>query len=304
MVFSRAYKGGHSMRENPRRLIERYGLHPRRSLGQNFLVDPTAPDRIAGYAHLDHEDTVVEVGAGLGTLTAALAGRAGRVIAVETDPELVAVLHLELDRDDVDIVEGDILTLDPVRLLGIEPLSGGRPLWGHLLPHYKVVANLPYYITSAAIRHLFEADVRPKCMVLTVQYEVAKRMTAEPGDMSLLAVSVQFYSEPTICMKLGQNAFYPPPNINSGVVRFDLREEPPFPCEDVPTFFRIVKAGFAQRRKQLRNTLSGTLDLDRDAVAARLDAVGVSHKRRAETLSMDEWGRVYEALAPMLSRSQ
>jgi 16S rRNA (adenine1518-N6/adenine1519-N6)-dimethyltransferase len=280
--------------------MERYGLHARKSLGQNFLVDPTAPDRIAGYADLEPRDTVLEVGAGLGTLTAALADGAGRVIAVETDPEMVAILHQLLDRDNVEIVEGDILRLDPASLLGIEPPKGGRPLWGVLLPYYKVVANLPYYITSATIRHLFEATVRPYRMVLTVQYEVAKRMTAKPGDMSLLAVSAQFYSEPTICMKLGHNAFYPPPHINSGVIRFDLRDDPPIPCEDVPKFFRIAKAGFAQRRKQLRNTLAGTLHLDRDAVADRLDAIGVSHKRRAETLSMAEWGLVYEALAPML----
>lgn len=290
------------MRENPRRLMERYGVHPRKSLGQNFLVDPAAPDRIAGYAKLDREDTVIEVGAGLGTLTAALADRAGRVVAVETDPEMVAILHRELDRENVEVVEGDILALDPARLLGVTPSEESRPLWGERLPHYKVVANLPYYITSAVIRHCFEAAVRPITMILTVQYEVAKRMTAEPGDMSLLAVSAQFYSEPVICMKLGQNAFYPPPHINSAVVRFNLREEPPIPCEHVPTFFQIAKAGFAQRRKQLRNTLAGTLHLDRDTVAERLDASGVSHKRRAETLSMKEWGQVYEALAPLLSR--
>ncbi len=288
------------MSENPRRLLEQYGLHPRKSLGQNFLVDPNAPARIASYADLDCADTVLEVGAGLGTLTVALAERAGRVIAVETDPEMAGILHRVLDRDDVEIVEGDILALDPVHLLGIEIPEGTRPLWGTLLPHYKVVANLPYYITSATLRHLFEAAVRPLRMVLTVQYEVAKRMVAKPGDMSLLAVSAQFYSEPTICTKLGQNAFYPPPNINSAVIRFDLREEPPVPCEDVPTFFRIAKAGFAQRRKQLRNTLAGTLHLDRGGVADRLDAVGVSHKRRAETLSMEEWGQVYAALAPLL----
>ena len=288
------------MTENPRRLMERYGLHPRKSLGQNFLVDPAAPDRIAGYANLEPQDTVIEVGAGLGTLTTALADRADRVIAVETDPEMVMILHRELDRDNVDIVEGDIMALDPVRLLGLEPPDDGRPLWGERLPHYKVVANLPYYITSAVIRRFFEAAVRPSCMVLTVQYEVAKRLSAGPGDMSLLAVSAQFYSEPTICMKLGQNAFYPPPHVNSAVTQFDLREEPPVPCENVPAFFRIARAGFAQRRKQLRNTLASTLHLDREIVADRLDAVGVSHNRRAETLSMAEWGRVYKALAPLL----
>jgi len=288
------------MSENPRRLMERYGLHPRKSLGQNFLVDPDAPERIAGYAALDRRDTVLEIGAGLGTLTTALADRAMRVVAVETDPEMVAILHRELDRDNVEIVEGDILNLDPSTLLGIDPPDGGRPLWGERLSRYKVVANLPYYITSAVIRHLFEAAVRPLRMVLTVQYEVAKRMIADPGDMSLLAVSVQFYSEPTICRKLGQNAFYPPPHINSAVVRFDLREDPPVPCDDVPTFFRIAKAGFAQRRKQLRNTLASTLHLDRDAVADRLEAVDISYQRRAETLAMAEWGQVYEALAPLL----
>ncbi len=285
------------MTDDPRALLRQYGLTPRRALGQNFLVDPAAPARIAALAGLTRDDTVLEVGAGLGTLTAALAAHAGRVIAVETDPHLVAILQQELAAfQNVTIVHGDILDLDPAALLDVAspPLM---PLWGTRLPHYHVVANLPYYITAAVIRHLLEATVRPARMVVTVQREVAERIVAVPDEMSVLAVSVQFYGQPRIGMRLKRGAFFPAPDVESAVVCIDLHETPPVPVTNVATFFRVVRAGFAQRRKQLRNTLAASLRLPAEEVVAALASVGVDATRRAETLTLAEWGRVTEALS-------
>jgi len=287
-----------------RSLLRKYDLWPRKSLGQNFLVSASAPDRIAECAKLSPDDTVLEVGAGLGTLTAALASRAGRVVAVETDPNLVGVLQTELgDIDRIDIVHGDILELDPAQLLGVVPTGpDAHPaLWGPRLLHYRVVANLPYYITNAVVRHLLEASVRPMQMVVTVQLEVAQRMVAGPGDMSLLAVSVQFYGVPKICLRLKRGAFHPAPKVASAVVRLDLHDEMPVAVEDVALFFRVVKAGFSQRRKQLRNSLSVGLGLAPRAVATAVEASAIDLRRRAETLSIPEWGDVCAALRPLLS---
>jgi 16S rRNA (adenine1518-N6/adenine1519-N6)-dimethyltransferase len=289
---------------DPRTILQRHGLTPRKSLGQNFLVDPGAPERIAACADLGPQDTVLEVGAGVGTLTAALAARAGRVLAVETDPRLVDVLHQELSElDNVEIIHGDILELQPHCLLDHEADAAGEatmPLWGPRLPHYRVVSNLPYYITGAVVRHLLEASVRPAQMAVTVQHEVARRMCADPGDMSLLSVGTQFYGEARICLRLKRGAFYPVPEVTSAVVRLDVYEAPPVPVGDIGRFFEIVRAGFAQRRKQLRNSLSSTLQIDAQRVEEALGDCGIDHRRRAETLSLEEWGAVYSALAPLM----
>ena len=287
--------------DDPRALLRRYGLSPRKSLGQNFLVVPSVLAQIAAQAELGPADTVLEVGAGLGTLTAELAARAGRVIAVETDPKMVHVLHQELASfKNISIVHSDILKLDPTEVLGVDP-SPVMPLWGERLPHYHVVANLPYYITAAVMRHLLEATARPTSIVVTVQREVATRMVAAPGKMSLLAVSVQFYGRPRVCMRLKRGIFYPAPDVESAVVRIDSYENPPVPVTDVADFFRVVRAGFAQRRKQLRNTLAAVLRIPAKDIAAALVAVAVDPTRRAETLSLTEWGRVANAVKPRMS---
>jgi 16S rRNA (adenine1518-N6/adenine1519-N6)-dimethyltransferase len=292
---------------DPRVLLRRYGLHPRKSLGQNFLVHPSAAERIVAGADVGPEDVVLEVGAGLGTLTRPLTAAAGHVFAVETDPHLVGALHKELaGQDNLSVVHEDILHLDPAPLLS--PMLSGQcaasalplPLWGAWRAHYKVVANLPYYITSAVVQHLLEAAIRPSQMVITVQREVAKRMVAEPGDMSLLAVSLQFYGEPRILFYLKRGAFYPVPKVESAVVRLDLYDVPPVPVTDIAEFFRVVKAGFAHRRKQLRNTLAAALRLEPHDVEEALTAVDVDPRRRAQTLAIGEWGRVVEALSPLL----
>lgn len=289
------------MAENPRRLLERYGLHPRRSLGQNFLIAPHAPEKIASGAEIGPEDTVLEIGAGVGTLTVALAARAGRVLAVETDGQLLDVLRDLFDAtSNVELVHGDILTLDPAALLKVSA-PPSPALWGARLDHYLVVANLPYYITAAVLRHLLEASVRPARLIVTVQREVAERMVAAPGDLSLLGVSVQFYGKPQILFHLKRGAFYPAPAVDSAVVRLDLYATPPVGDCDVALFFRVVSAGFAQRRKQLHNSLAATLALPSSAVSAALLSAEIDPAIRAEQLPIEAWGRVTRALLPLLS---
>lgn len=271
---------------NVRRILKEFGLQPKKSLGQNFLTDRRALERIVEAAELGPEDTVLEIGPGLGRLTRLLAAKAGRVIAIELDQRLVEVLKQTLaDLSNVEIIHRDILELNPADLL--ERHRGG--------PQYKVVANLPYYITSAILRHLLTAEVRPKLMVVTVQLEVARRITAEPGDMSLLAVSVQFYGRPCIVARVKAGAFYPSPQVDSAVIRIDLDDHPVVEVDDADTFFEVVRAGFAQRRKQLHNALSAGLALPDSEVVQALRRAGINPKRRAQTLSLEEWTKVWKA---------
>lgn len=273
-----------------RRLLREFNIQPKKSLGQNFLVDQRALERIVETAELGPDDVVLEIGPGLGTLTRCLAEKAGKVVAVELDPHLVEALRQILaDYHNVEIVAGDILQLDPAELIK----DSGRPGDLATLLPYKVVANLPYYITSAVLRHLLTAKVKPKLLVVTVQWEVAQRITAGPGEMSLLAVSVQFYGRPRIVARIKAGAFYPSPQVDSAVVRIDLYDHPPVEVEDVDSFFEVVRAGFAHRRKQLRNTLSAELALSPSQVEQALTRADVNPRRRAQTLSLEEWARVW-----------
>ena len=272
------------------RLLEQWDLRPSKGLGQNFLIDPAALGKIVAAAELTPDDIVLEVGAGLGTLTRRLAREAGHVVAVELDRRLIPVLESVLaGLDNVTLVQGDILALDPAALF--------QPPTSNL--QYKVVANLPYYITSAVLRHLLEAALKPQRMVLTVQREVAERIVARPGQMSLLAVSVQFYGQPRLLFRIKPGSFYPSPGVESAVVRIDLYAAPPVPVEETAAFFRVVRAGFAQRRKQLRNTLAAGLRQPPEEVADRLREAGVDPRQRAEALSLEEWARVTRVLGAL-----
>lgn len=266
-------------------LLRAHGLHPRKKLGQNFLADPVALGRIVAAAGLSPDDLVVEVGAGVGTLTRLLAERAGRVVALELDNGLVGILREEIaDLANVEIHHGDVLKFSAAEF----PNRG-----------FKVIGNLPYYITSAVLRHFLEKAPRPEAMVVTVQKEVADRIVAQPGQMSLLAVSVQFYGRPRIVMRVPAGAFYPAPKVDSAVVRIDVGEDPAVSLEegiDEAWFFRVVRAGFSQKRKMLRNSLSAGLALSPVTVGARLEVAAVDARRRAETLSLEEWARVASAL--------
>lgn len=268
-------------------LLREHDLQPRKRLGQNFLIDAAALQRIIVASDLDPDDIVIEVGSGLGTLTRRLAERTDSVLAIELDERLVAILREELaDLENVQILHGDVLKMNRTEL-------------GLISQGYKVVANLPYYITSAVLRHFLEAEPRPSLMVVTVQREVAKRIVAGPGEMSLLAVSVQFYGQPQIVTRIPARAFYPQPSIDSAVIRIDVGPQPQVvlpPGVNETTFFRVVRAGFQQRRKTLRNALSAGLALDPALVAGELKRAGVDPRRRAETLSLEEWAGVTTAL--------
>lgn len=264
-------------------LLRRHGLRARKSLGQNFLIDESALARIASAASLTADDRVLEIGPGLGSLTRHLAIAAQQVVAVEIDQTLLPVLaEVVAAHPNVRVVHADILTVDPAALT-----EGQR---------YKVVANIPYYITSAVIRHLLEARVRPEVIVLTVQREVAERICAAPGDMSVLAVSVQAYARAELVARIPAGAFYPRPDIDSAVVRLTALPEPVFGSQDADRFFRVVKAGFGQKRKQLRNALSTGLRQPAQATDVWLARAGIDPTRRAETLSLGEWRALTDAV--------
>jgi 16S rRNA (adenine1518-N6/adenine1519-N6)-dimethyltransferase len=275
-----------------RELLDKYNLRPRKELGQHFLADPHILRKIVEAAELSPEMAVLEIGPGLGTLTRLLARAAGRVVAVELDGAMLGLLREELAYlPNLELVQGDILQLDPVALI-----RGSRSPNLQSPPTYIVVANLPYYITSAAIRHLLEAEPPPRRLALTVQREVAERMVARPGNMSLLAVSVQFYGRPRIVAKIPAGAFVPPPKVDSAVVRIDTYGAPPVPVPGAETFFRVVRAGFGQKRKQLKNALAAGLALPSAEVVGALTRAGVDPHRRAQTLSLEEWASLAREL--------
>lgn len=255
------------------------GLTPSKARGQNFLHDRRVVERIVAAAGIGPDDTVLEIGPGLGVMTAELARRAARVVAVEIDRALVAHLRRTLP-ENVTLVEGDALTVD---------LSSLLP------PGYVVVANLPYSVATAIIRRLQEANPPPRTLTVMVQREVAERMCATPPRMSLLAVGVQFHGNPTLLFRVGGGAFVPAPKVESAVVRIEARD-PPLPRTAWPDFFRIVAAGFAGKRKHVLNSLAAGLDLGREVVSAALAEAGVNPAARAETLAVDDWVRVYRAL--------
>lgn len=266
-------------------LLRQYGLRPNKGLGQNFLQDNHALQKIVAAADLEPGDTVLEIGPGLGSLTRYLALAARSVTAVELDRNLFPPLQAVLaPYPNVRLVHGDILELAPAELVGA--------------PGYVVTANIPYYITSALLRHLLESEPRPRRLVLTVQREVAERICAAPGQMSLLALSVQAYGTPRLVAHIPAGAFYPPPNVDSAVVRIETASQPRFPGPEMETFFRLARAGFSQKRKTLRNALAGGLGVEPAAAERLLIAADIDPRRRAETLSLEEWGRLVECAGP------
>jgi 16S rRNA (adenine1518-N6/adenine1519-N6)-dimethyltransferase len=263
-------------------LLKRYNIHPKKSLGQNFLVDSGALHKIIVAANITPSDRVLEIGAGLGNLTESLSAKAEFVVAVELDDRLLKPLQETLSgKTNVRVVPGDMLKLDP------EELMNGSG--------YLVVANIPYYITSALIRHLLETSCKPVRLVLTVQSEVASRICATPNDMNLLALSVQVYGEPVIVGKIPAEAFYPSPNVDSAIVRVDLYSEPVIPMEQLDVFFHLAKAGFSQKRKTLRNSISAGMRLGTENTLLLLHAASIDPMRRAETLGLEDWHRLVDA---------
>jgi 16S rRNA (adenine1518-N6/adenine1519-N6)-dimethyltransferase len=263
-------------------LLRQHGLRPNKRLGQNFLTDTAALRRILAATQLGENETVLEIGAGVGSLTRHLCQAARRVIAVELDSGLFTILEQTLAAfRNVRLIHGDILEMDPAELS-----SGSR---------YCVVANIPYYITSALLRHLMEASLRPDRLVLTVQREVATRLTADPGRLSLLALSVQVFGRAKVVASIPAGCFYPAPKVDSAVIRVDLFPSPAISEPMLPAFFQLTKAGFGQKRKTLRNALAAGLNIEAAQVEQLLLSAGLESGRRAETLDLAEWTRLVQA---------
>lgn len=260
-------------------LLRRHGIHPRRSRGQNFLDDPEALHRIVAAAHISRSDTVLEIGGGLGSLTRQLARAAGTVVTIEVDDALYDILCEVLDGySNVQAVRGDVLSID-LSALGLPP-------------GYVVAANIPYYITSPILRHLLDSRPRPSRIVLTVQAEVAERLCAKPPGMSVLGVSVQIHGTAKVVEKIHARCFYPKPQVDSAVVRVDCFDEPIVEAAQRSQFFRVVKAGFLQPRKTLRNSLAAGLGLPVARTESLLKQAGIDPTRRAETVDVEEWIRL------------
>ena len=265
------------MSTSPKSLMDMHDLHPKKSLGQNFMHDPNTLEKIVATADILPTDTVVEVGPGTGALTEKLAEKARHVFSIEVDERLQPILEDRFnDTPNAYFVFKDILKTDIPSLVGNN--------------EYVVVANVPYYISSAIIWHFLEPSRRPKRIVMTMQYEVAERIMETPGNMSLLTVAVQFYGTPQIVSKLSPAVFWPRPNINSAVMRIDTHPSPPVDVPSAEAFFRVVKAGFSQKRKQLKNSISGGLQIKSKAARDYLTQARIDPQRRAETLTLEEWG--------------
>ena len=248
-------------------------LQNNKSLGQHWLRDREALAHIADCAELTRDDTILEIGPGLGTLTSELLRRAGRVVAVEFDSELARKLPAQFPGKNLEVIQSDILEFD------LSTMPNG----------YKVVANVPYYITSKIVKMLMTSDNKPSIAVLLVQKEVAERLAAKPGDMSILAVSAQVFADVTLGDIIGAELFTPPPKVDSQVVVLKARQQSFFTDINEADFFRVVKAGFSAKRKKLRSSLSGGLNISKSEVEILLAKAQISPDSRAETLDLDAW---------------
>lgn len=251
-----------------------------KALGQHWLTDVAALKSIAEAADISDEDIVVEIGPGPGTLTQILVQRANQVVAVEFDAKLARELPRRVTANNLTVVTQDILSFD----------------FSSLPPHYKVVANIPYYLTSNLIRVLSETANPPQTAVMLIQKEVAERVTAQPGSLSLLSVTAQFYWQVSLGALVPSELFTPPPKVDSQVLIMKFQTEPLFPDVDPKAFFRLVKAGFGQRRKTLLNSLSGGLHLNKASVLQLCVTARINPQRRAQTLNLNEWNDLYQVL--------
>jgi 16S rRNA (adenine1518-N6/adenine1519-N6)-dimethyltransferase len=300
----------------------RLPVRAKKRFGQHFLSDINILTRIVDAAEIAPGETVLEVGPGLGALTAVLAERARRVVAVEVDQDLIAGLRSRFaDAPNVAIVEGDVLERSPGELLfntetersqrreegfTAKPQREAQSEQGRERDAYVVVANLPYNIAAPVLRRFLEGDVRPRRLVVMVQLEVAEAIVAKPGRMSLLSVATQVYGDARMVMKVAPGAFSPPPKVESAVVRIDVAAVPKV---DVPidAFFRIVRAGFGNPRKQLRNSLSFGLHVKQEIIDGLMMAAGVDPTRRPQVLSLDDWAsitRAWDAFTAEAQRTQ
>jgi len=276
-----------------RDICQLLNIKPARSKGQNFLINEKIYDDIIKAADLGPEDTVLEIGPGLGFLTAKLAQKAKKVIAVELDDKLADYLQVAVDSQDianVEIINEDILKFNWPDYWRTAAGSS---------PSYKIVANLPYNITSIFLRLFLSQEPRPESLVLMLQKEVAERITATPPDMSILAVSIQYYATPEIIRTVKAGNFWPEPEVDSAVIRIKLDSRAYDPAED-KLFFRIVRVGFSAKRKMLKNNLAGGLKISPPTIEKALVAAGLPLQVRAEGLSLEDWRKLFAALKPFV----
>lgn len=273
--------------QNTIAIIKKYNFIFQKKYGQNFLIDTHVLDKIIAAAGITHSDMVLEIGPGIGTMTQYLSAAAGKVIAVEIDDHLIPILKDTLsDCDNVTILHDDILKVDITHLAG--QYNGGRPI--------KVVANLPYYITTPIIMGLFEKDVPVDNITVMVQKEVADRMQVGPGskDYGALSLAVQYYAEPYLVANVPPNCFLPRPRVGSAVIRLKRYSRPPVSVQDPALMFRLIRASFNQRRKTLQNGLSNSpeLSLSREQIAMAISALGMPAAVRGETLTLEQFARL------------
>lgn len=280
---------------NPQKTIEvlqKYNFSFQKKFGQNFLIDPHVLDKIIAAAEITKDDFVLEIGPGIGTLTQYLAEAAREVVAVEIDSTLIPILEDTLSAyDNVSVINEDVLKVDLRKLA--EERNGGKPI--------KVVANLPYYITTPIIMSLFESHVPLKSLTVMVQKEVALRMQAGPStkDYGALSLAVQYYANPYLAANVPPNCFMPRPNVGSAVIRLTRFEETPVQVKDEKLLFRLIRASFNQRRKTLQNGLvnSQELDFTKEQVAAAIATLGVSPSVRGEALTLEQFAALANALS-------
>lgn len=271
--------------------IKRYGFDFQKKYGQNFLVDSHVLNKIMDAAELTPEDCVLEIGPGFGTMTQYLAERAGKVLAVEIDDTLIPILHETLQEyGNVKIIHGDVLKLDLMQMIADE--NSGRPV--------KVVANLPYYITTPIIMGLFEQDIPVSSITVMVQKEVAERMQTGPGskDYGALSLAVQYYAEPYIVANVPPNCFIPRPTVGSCVIRLTRYDEPPVRVKDAALMFRLIRASFNQRRKTLVNGIGNSAEVpySKEDVLQVLDIMGLSPTIRGETFTLEQFAELSDLL--------
>lgn len=272
-------------------ILNRHGFRFSKSLGQNFLTDGNIVRNICQAGEVTKEDCILEIGPGLGTLTEELALNAKKVVAVELDESLLPVLEETLKRyNNIEVVHGDILKVDVNRL--IDEKLGGGPI--------KVIANLPYYVTTPIIAKLIEEDLNIETITVMVQKEVAERIVASPGNKQYgsLSVFINFYTSPEIVMEVPRTVFMPQPNVNSAVVKLKLKKE--LPEVDKKLFFKVIRSAFGKRRKTILNSLSsGELDLEKEDIKKVLERANISSKKRAEDLKIEDFVKISKILHPL-----
>lgn len=276
--------------KNTREIIQKHGFRFSKKLGQNFLIDQNILEKIVEGAQITREDGVLEIGPGIGTMTQVLSQRAKKVVAVEIDSSLLPILQDTLqDFENAEVIHGDVLKL---------PL---KDILQNRFKHekIKVVANLPYYVTTSIVMKLLEEELPIDSITIMIQKEVAERMNAAPGgkDYGALSVAVQFYSQPQLITNVPSSVFMPPPKVDSTVIRLDILQQPKVKVNNRKLFFQVVRAAFGKRRKTLLNALStGNLGIEKDGIGKILHMVEIDSKRRGETLSLQEFANIANAI--------